>query len=241
MTQFKTITFFAACLAVTTAANASMQLTFGAPGGVSSQDGSVTSLTDNSPEASSDPPNALSASGFLTGVNNTDTISFTATAFSDSSLVGNDLTTSTSDSTDLARNGDDGWGARDGGGAESNIESDDGFFDAVLLAFDLSGLSGNTGLRITDVLGVDTGGSGSPSMQVIVDGVSTTTVGGLIGSGLSIDLTDGDTLAFREDSGTGNYRIRSITFDTYAIPEPSTFGLLAGCFGLTWVMLRRRT
>jgi hypothetical protein len=30
------------------------------------------------------------------------------------------------------------------------------------------------------------------------------------------------------------------SFTISVVPEPSAFGLLAGCFGLTWVMLRRR-
>jgi len=42
--------------------------------------------------------------------------------------------------------------------------------------------------------------------------------------------------------GTNNIFIDDIqiTGTATVVPEPSSFALLAGCFGLTWVMLRRR-
>jgi len=43
------------------------------------------------------------------------------------------------------------------------------------------------------------------------------------------------------NSGTGNWVfISEVDFDGAAVPEPSSFALIAGMFGLTWVMLRRR-
>ncbi|PXA04941.1 hypothetical protein DDZ13_02960 [Coraliomargarita sinensis] len=41
-------------------------------------------------------------------------------------------------------------------------------------------------------------------------------------------------------SGVGAWTLSGYTLTTVAVPEPSSFALLAGCFGLTWVMLRRR-
>jgi len=38
--------------------------------------------------------------------------------------------------------------------------------------------------------------------------------------------------------GPNQIKVDNITLS--AVPEPSAFALLAGCFGLTWVMLRRR-
>jgi len=41
----------------------------------------------------------------------------------------------------------------------------------------------------------------------------------------------------------GNFEfvgLSEVRFDGAVVPEPSSFALLAGCFGLTWVMVRRR-
>lgn len=40
-------------------------------------------------------------------------------------------------------------------------------------------------------------------------------------------------------SGIGSFGLGGYTLTT-VVPEPSSFALLAGCFGLTWIMVRRR-
>lgn len=53
------------------------------------------------------------------------------------------------------------------------------------------------------------------------------------------DVASGTTIKFGFfDSANGGEEMSSFTISP--IPEPSAFGLLAGCFGLAWVMMRRR-
>ena len=53
------------------------------------------------------------------------------------------------------------------------------------------------------------------------------------GTGLAGAAGAQDVTWDNEDRGSLNYSFQ-------AVPEPSSFALLAGCFGLTWVMVRRR-
>jgi len=48
----------------------------------------------------------------------------------------------------------------------------------------------------------------------------------------------GDVFTANANAVGGISHLGGITFDV--VPEPSSFALLAGMFGLTWVMLRRR-
>jgi hypothetical protein len=78
--------------------------------------------------------------------------------------------------------------------------------------------------------------------------VSTTSgVGGLVGTSLriadspslsNITSTDSNPLFGGAPSTESKDTTYNITVD--AVPEPGSFALLAGMFGLTWVMLRRR-
>jgi hypothetical protein len=128
--------------------------------------------------------------------------------------------------------------------ADGDINGNDG--RGIFFQFDLSNLS--SPLQITGASSAHNNGSGG-NLQIVVgsstlDGTTLTgsnlavyDLGGLSGSGLSIDVNDGDYVYFR-NAGTDRIRLSSLTVD--AVPEPSSFALLAGCFGLTWVMLRRR-
>jgi hypothetical protein len=48
------------------------------------------------------------------------------------------------------------------------------------------------------------------------------------------------TVRFTRGGGGGMAMVDDVSVDLTPIPEPGTFALLAGMFGLTWVMLRRR-
>lgn len=65
-----------------------------------------------------------------------------------------------------------------------------------------------------------------------------------VGGGDSAVFGDNIAVGFK-DSWTGSGGESSALFDNVSVdvtpvPEPSAFALLAGCFGLAWVMLRRR-
>jgi len=53
-------------------------------------------------------------------------------------------------------------------------------------------------------------------------------------------VTDIKMVADANFSGSDRLALAEVRFDGVAVPEPSAFGLLAGCFGFAWVMLRRR-
>jgi hypothetical protein len=167
--------------------------------------------------------NPVVTSGSLAGVADADEFKMTVLGYTTSNLSGVDLTVT--NQNNVTKNATNGWGV-----LNTDIEND----DALTFTFDLSGLPANTGLRITDVAGRNTGGSGQ-EIQIVVDGVSVTDLGGLSGSGLSIDIADGDLVAFREIGvSTGDYRLKTFTLETVAaIPEPSTLLLAAlGLLGL---------
>jgi len=57
-------------------------------------------------------------------------------------------------------------------------------------------------------------------------------------SGVS-DVAAGTSIEFGYfGSTTGGTELSSFTISV--VPEPSSFALLAGCFGLAWIMVRRR-
>jgi hypothetical protein len=90
-----------------------------------------------------------------------------------------------------------------------------------------SGIDSFTGIQDT---------SGSASIQFTASAAES-------GLDLRIRLDAGnpDSLTLGDD-GWDNFR-NDVIYDNIqltAVPEPSSFALLAGCFGLTWVMLRRR-
>ena len=107
-----------------------------------------------------------------------------------------------------------------------------------------AGLTKSSGLWTT----VDTFNAGTVSgdyfgfQPTLIYGPSGYTAGDSISGSLtasgktlaSLGFTAGDSGSFTGGGNTVNYSVS-------AVPEPSSFALLAGCFGLTWVMLRRRS
>jgi hypothetical protein len=180
----------------------------------------------------------FSASGSLSGVSAADTLSFTVNGYSGTSVTGNNLVLTSATLQDVTRNSTNGWGVLNGG-----TSGEIGGNDSLTFAYDLSGLPANTGLRIT---GVTIGGSvdNGLDVQVLVDGISVAALGGgPTFSGLMIDITDGDLLAFREIGGsTSSYRVDTITLETFAlppVPEPTT-GALLGIGGMMVLGAARR-
>lgn len=207
----------------------------------------VGSLTDGSP-TEADPgglDGRTSLSGTLSGVANTDSFSFTYDTFRTSSISAGVLSMTFIGSSAMASN------------SVTGIASADGDINAggrgIFFQFDLSGLPANTGLRITDLTATTTGGA-NHDLQVVVGDLTTvlavgspasvtvgseTNTGGLSGSGLSIDITDGDFVAFRNagTGGTGDkFRLTSMTVETFLVPEPSSLALL----GLGGLLIARR-
>lgn len=210
----------------------------GSGGTTSGLELSVTDLTNGSPTEAevSDPGSnftisAFNAIGTLSGVSNTDSIAFTVNAYETSSLSGNDLTLNFGTDPRFAKSAADGWSPVTAGG---NVNFDG--TNALAFTFDLSGLPVGTFLRITDVNFEESSTAGTENVQVIVDGSSVTELGGQDGSGLSIDVADGEVLAFRQLGTNTATRLKSFTFE--AVPEPSSLALL-GLGGLL-IGARRR-
>jgi hypothetical protein len=96
-----------------------------------------------------------------------------------------------------------------------------------------------TGQVLTSVLDLTPGGgyNGTTNHGTVSFYVGDDSVGNLIGSaqiGASMDFAK---LALTSTGGgTGQVSYLELS----QVPEPSAFGLLAGCFGFAWVMLRRR-
>lgn len=125
----------------------------------------------------------------------------------------------------ITRNAADGWGVK--GGGSNNIDEDILGFD-----FDFSNLTLPAGqfLRITEFT-TSNGGSA----RIIVDGVSDQVVAP---GAVSIDLSDGQLVAFSGDSTTSQYRLDTVTLEV--VPEPATMSLLA-VGGIALLRRRRRS
>ncbi len=204
----------------------------------------VGSLTDGSPTEAGDSNmrGRIAPTGSLTDVANADTFSFTYDTFAASTLTGSDLTATNVGGSVMASNGN-GIASADG-----DINGSNG--RGIFFQFDLSSLTSGYGLRITDAVSALNSGT-SGDLQILVGsstltggsggtlsgtGLDVTTLGGLSGSGLSIDITDGDYVYFR-NAGADRIRLSSLTFEAYAIPEPSA-AILGGLGAL--LLLRRR-
>ena len=70
----------------------------------------------------------------------------------------------------------------------------------------------------------------------IADGARRTAVEGF----LTTAINDGDITYQGGAFNLANMTVDGTTITLAAIPEPGTYAFFAGCFGLTWVMLRRR-
>ena len=79
-----------------------------------------------------------------------------------------------------------------------------------------------------------------PSPTVTSDWLDTDVFNGTISGNASSIQTWGaiDTAGTYTDTYSDSTVSSGVAFE--AVPEPSAFALIAGCFGLTWVMLRRR-
>jgi len=207
----------------------------------------VNNLTNGSP-TDSDPggmDGRLTLTGTLSGVANTDSFSYIYDTFAGSSISLPNLNLTNVSGSQMASNSTTGIASADG---DINAGGRGIFFQ-----FDLSSLPANTGLRITDITATTTGGSGHDVQVVVgdltttltVNGAATVTVGtttnlgGLTGSGLSIEITDGDFVAFRNAGTGGNadkFRLTGMTVETFLVPEPSSLALL----GLGGLLIARR-
>lgn len=100
--------------------------------------------------------------------------------------------------------------------------------DAWIGNSDISGGSGATAWSFDGTLGQFTFGdssNGAASFDFTSAGVSNVTAGTSIAFGYFASAGGGESLE---------------SFQISVVPEPSTFGLLAGCFAMAWVMVRRR-
>ena len=196
------------------AANGAMTYTLGGGGGTPTFELSVTGVTNGTPTFTTDATlNWLGTpfvpTGTITGASNSDSIVTDVGSFTTSSVAGNVLTTSAA--TNIFKTGA-GWAGGHSSGTRPN--------GALTFTFDLTGLPSVSTLRISDITTANAGGDGG-IVQVVVDGVSVQTVALGAVSGLSIDISDGDTLAFRNiGTGTNDYRLKSFTFDDATAAPP---------------------
>jgi hypothetical protein len=203
--------------------------------------GTFTATFSDLDSAAADNSANLNASGTLAGTTSTSTFSAAIGLANATGLTGNDLTTGSLGTINI--NNVSGFGLVAG------TSTDPG--NVLVFDFDLSGLPAGTFLRLVEVktsvfeLSNRTGGV----VTAIVDGKSITNVGTMAAgasqaintfSGLSIDVADGDRLAFAEltdavEGKSTQYRVAELTF--VAVPEPGSLALL-GLGGLC--VLRRR-
>lgn len=204
--------------------------------------GTFTATFSDLDSAATDDSANVNASGTLAGTTSTSTFSASIGLATATGLTGNDLTTGSLGT--INSNSTSGFGLI--AGTSTNPGK------VLVFDFDLSGLPAGTILRLIEVktsvfeLSNRTGGV----VTAIVDGKSITNVGTMATgasqaintfSGLSIDVADGDRLAFAEltdatnDGKSTQYRVAELTF--VAVPEPSSLALL-GLGGLC--VLRRR-
>ena len=125
----------------------------------------------------------------------------------------------------------------DNGGAGSGIQ-----YDAYIFAVD----TGATGFSRT------IGGTGVTTLARLTDTVSAGVTAWTTGIELSYTVGAGDSALFGQElaigfkdswigsAGTAPSSAMIDNVSLTAVPEPSSFALLAGCFGLAWIMVRRR-
>jgi len=179
---------------------------------------------------------SLQQSGTLSLVSGSASFVFTVNGYNTSSLSGNDL--ALSGLADFTKNGADGWGVS--GGSGNDISAD----DVLTFTFDLNSLGTNLALQVIDVQLSDTGGSFSGGADMIVDGISTTSLSSLSNdlTGSPVTVSNGDLLGFRlsDTSSSADFRLDSITLQVVAVPEPSSFALLGLGVGALALLRRRR-
>jgi hypothetical protein len=101
--------------------------------------------------------------------------------------------------------------------------------------------------RIYDMDFVGTGAAGGTTVMSGNFGTYTTAVSGMLAYTINVTTTDAlddVTLSMGNAAGSGGSGagfFSGYTVEETVVPEPSAFALLAGMFGLTWVMLRRRS
>jgi hypothetical protein len=129
-------------------------------------------------------------------------------------------------------------GARDGQSNSGNLAlagGGDGSANLLVGRFDWGAASDTLTLwNVTDL-------SNIPDEATLTAGTSNTHT-----TAVNLDQTTFDTISFSyRDNGTPQFtdeiRFGATYGDVSPVPEPSSFALLAGMFGLTWIMLRRRS
>ncbi|MEM0964927.1 MAG: PEP-CTERM sorting domain-containing protein [Verrucomicrobiota bacterium] len=137
----------------------------------------------------------------------------------------NDFASGTDSGGNSLRTNSSGLGIA--GGSNGNNA---GAGDALLLTFNFTDLTAGAQVVVTGY------SSGINGLQLWEDGASSASASGSTVAGQSIVIEDGDTIALYVASGAG--RIGSYTLDI--IPEPSSFGMIAGIGAAVLVLTRRK-
>jgi hypothetical protein len=178
-------------------------------------------------------------------------------------VVSNELTAGSTgnvffDSDNLAIPETSSWSANETTGrldqdssiADTNINSDINKFSFI---YTVTGLNEGETLDIEEISLSFTGTTNTVRFNYFVDG---STIGSNLnpaGSGTyvadissiagTVGLENDDTITFSfssRDNGNASVSVDNLILSGTVVPEPGTYALIAGCFGLSFTMMRRR-